>query len=125
MTVTILLYYCYQPLDFRSSNCIVGILRNIDNIACICLLVLFCLLKHPVLVFLQASHMYALRTYFYVCTVRYTKYDYNAIVSNKTKSKGLHLEKFILLYKTTTHVKFVFVNLHFITIRDVCLLQCP
>ncbi len=64
--VIILLYYCYNHyrLRFRSSNCIVCIVRNIyiNNIASACL---FLLNKHPVLVFLLASHMYAVRNYFY------------------------------------------------------------
>ncbi len=50
-----------QPLDLRSSDCIVGILRNINNkcnyLSCFAY-------KHSVMVFILASHMYALRTYF-------------------------------------------------------------
>ena len=58
VTVTIFSCYCYQPLDLRSSNCIVGIIRNKYNCNC---------LSHPIMVFVLASHMYALRTYFLKC----------------------------------------------------------
>ncbi len=59
VTVTIFSCYCYQPLDLRSSNCIVGIIRNKYNCNC---------LSHSIMVFVLASHMYALRTYFYFVT---------------------------------------------------------
>ncbi len=55
VTVTIFSCYCYQPLDLRSSNCIVGIIRNKYNCNC---------LSHSIMVFVLASHMYALCTYF-------------------------------------------------------------
>ena len=32
------LYHGYQPLDLRSSVCIVGIVKNVNNIASACLI---------------------------------------------------------------------------------------